>query len=154
MYGNTEPAQNKRAKRLTRAAGSLLQFFRRALTPVKRPLTSVHEVPEIPQDDHTIKKRSSSFSGEVFAELLIELPMHRRCIAAAHETGDMDALRNAVHQLLGAVAYCDAPELEEALRELQQALKTGEQHNIDICHERAINVLDSTLVYSGYRSYG
>ena len=154
MYGNTKPAQINRAKRFTRAAESLRLFFRRVLTPVHRPFTSLQEAPELPQDDRILKKRRPSFQRELFAELLIELPMHRRRLSAAHENGDMNTLGNAVHQLLGAVAYCEAPELEAALRELQLALKTREQHSIDIYHERAINVLDSILVYSGYRSYG
>ena len=50
--------------------------------------------------------------------------------------------------------YRDAPELEDALRELRLAIKTGDQHTIDIYQERAVNVIDSTLRYSGYRSHG
>jgi hypothetical protein len=65
----------------------------------------------------------------------------------------MDTLRKAVHQLLGAVAYCDAPELEEALRELRLAIKAGRQGAIKVYHEQLINVIDSTLRSSGYRSH-
>ena len=80
--------------------------------------------------------------------------MHRRQILRAWEAADIDTLRSAVHKLLGAVAYCDAPELEDALRELRLALKTDNQHTIDVYHERALNVIDSTLRYSGYQGRG
>ncbi|MGB5180412.1 MAG: Hpt domain-containing protein [Gammaproteobacteria bacterium] len=126
----------------------------RTLTPPDRRHSSAREAPPLPEDDRPFKGGRQSFSSGLFAELLIELPMHRHRLARAHECGDMDTLGNAVHQLLGAVAYCDAPELEEALRELRRAIKTGEQQSVDIYQQRAINVLDSTLRYSGYRGHG
>jgi HPt (histidine-containing phosphotransfer) domain-containing protein len=154
MESDKEPVKHHRPGRCKRAMDAVLQFFLRALTPVDRPLTSVREAPPLPEDDQLLKGRKQSFSGEMFAELLIELPMHRRRLILARESGDIDTLGSALHQLLGAVAYCDAPELEEALRELRLAIKTGEQHTIEVYHERAINVLDSTLRYSGYRGHG
>ena len=51
------------------------------------------------------------------------------------------------------MVYCDAAELEEALRELRLAIKAGKQHSIDVCHDRAINMLDSTLRYSGVHGH-
>jgi HPt (histidine-containing phosphotransfer) domain-containing protein len=153
MGSNKEPVKDHRSGRCRQAMDAVLQFFLRALTPVNRPLAAVPEVPPLPEDDQLLKGRKQSFSGEMFAELLLELPMHRRRLTQACESGDIDTLGNAVHQLLGAVAYCDAPELEEALRELRLAIKTGEQHTIKVYHERAINVIDSTLRYSGYRGH-
>jgi HPt (histidine-containing phosphotransfer) domain-containing protein len=151
MDGKIKPAQHSRTGRFTRAAARLQQFFTRALTPVDNPLTAAPEVPELPKDSQVPRGRRHSFSGEIFAELLTELPVHRRQISRAWEAGDLDTLRSTVHKLLGAVSYCDAPELEDALRELRLALKTEEQHTIEIYHERAINVINSTLRYSGYR---
>ena len=154
MDGKNKPAQHKHTGRITRTAEAVLQFFMRALTPVNNPLTVAPEVPELPEDTLAPKGRRQSFSGEIFAELLGELPVHRRQILRSWEAGDIDTLRSTVHKLLGAVAYCDAPELEEALRELRLALKTGNQHTIDVYHQRAINVIDSTLRYSGYQGHG
>ena len=154
MQGNKESARHLRRGHFKRAAEAVQQFFMRALTPVNRPLTPVHEAPPLPEDDRLMKGRKQSFSSELFAELLIELPVHRRQIVRAGEAGELETLRSVVHKLLGAVAYCDAPELEEALRELRLAIKTGEQQTIDVYQERAINVIDSTLRYSGYRSPG
>jgi HPt (histidine-containing phosphotransfer) domain-containing protein len=128
--------------------------FLRTLMPTDSPLTSGCKASQLPQHDQLLKVRKKAFSSELFAELLLELPMHRRRLSHACENGDIDTLRNAVHQLLGAVAYCDTPELEEALRELHLAIRTGKQGTIDIYHERAINALDSTLRFSGYRSHG
>ncbi len=154
MQGTKGAVEHHRRGLFRRIAESLLHFFMRSQTSVNRPPTEVPEVLPLPDNDRLMRGRKQQFYGELFAELLIELPLHRRRLARACESGDIDTLRNAVHQLLGAVAYCDAPELEDALRELQRAIKTGDQYTIDICQERAVNVIDSTLRYSGYRSHG
>ena len=133
---------------------AVLQFYLRDRAPVARPPTSVRDAAPLPLDGKRSKERKQSFSGELFAELLLELPMHRDRLARAGEDSDFDTLGNAIHQLLGAVAYCDAPELEDVLRELRLAIKTGERHAIDRCLERVINVIDSTLRYSGYPGDG
>ena len=148
MDGKNKPAQYSRTGRLTRAVACMQQFFTRALTPVNNPLTAVPELPVLPKDTQMPGRRRQSFSGEILAELLTELPMHRRQILCAWEAGDLDTLGSTVHKLLGAVVYCDAPELEEALRELRLALKTDDQHTIDVYHGRALNVIDSTLLSS------
>ena len=132
---------------------SVRHFFLRALAPAARPLTNRCKAPQQPGDDPPIKIRRQSFSSELFAELLLELPMHRQRLSGAAANDDMDTLGKAVHQLLGAVAYCDAPELEEALRVLRVAIKSGKQGAIKIYHEQVINVIDNTLRYSGYRSH-
>ncbi len=154
MQGNKGPEKHHPAGHFKRIAESVLQFLMRTLTPVDKPHTPACEAPPLAEDERRPERRKQVFSGELFAELLTELPMHRRRLARTHEGGDIDALGNAVHQLLGAVAYCDTPELEEALRELRLAIKTREQHSIDVYQQRAINVLDSTLRYSGYRGHG
>ena len=97
------------------------------------------------EDTRKPGQRRQSFSDEIFAELLTELPVHRHQISGAWEAGDLDTLRAAIHKLLGAVSYCDAPELEEVLCELQRALKADDQHTISVYHERVLNVIDSTL---------
>lgn len=154
MQDNKESARHHRSGYLRRTTEALRQFFLRSLTPVNNPLTPAHEPPQLPEDDRLPKGRKQSFSAELFAELLTELPAHRQQLVRAREDGDMATLGSTVHKLLGAVAYCDAPELEDALRELRLALKTGEQHTIGIYQQRALNVIDSTLRYSGYRSPG
>ena len=50
-----------------------------------------------------------SFSSELFAELLTELPEFQQKISQAYQADDLQGLRNDVHQLLGAIVYCDAP---------------------------------------------
>ena len=154
MDGKNKPVRHPRSERFTRATASVLQFFTRALTHANNPLTATPEVQELPQDTLVPKERGQSFSSELFAELLIELPEHRRQLVRAREASDRDTLGRVTHKLLGAVTYCDAPELEEVLRELRRALKTADQHTINVCHERALNVIDSTLRYSGYRCHG
>ena len=91
-----------------------------------------------------------AFSSELFVELLAELPDHQQKIREAYQAGDLQGLRDTVHQLLGAIVYCDAPELESALRSLHRALASENRGHIDICYERTVNTINSTLNYSGY----
>jgi two-component system sensor histidine kinase BarA len=107
--------------------------------------------PGLPEDDLRMEEACRNFPRELFARLLIELPSHRQIMSDAYAGGNDRQLRDCVHQLLGATAYCDAPELETGLRELQLALKTANRETIDFYYDRAINVVDSTLRYSGYR---
>jgi HPt (histidine-containing phosphotransfer) domain-containing protein len=153
MEGNKQAAKHLPAGCFSRAKETLLHFFLRVLAPAARPRTNRCNPSQRPQDDPPNRIHRQSFSSELFAELLLELPVHRQRLSGAAENGDMDTLRKAVHQLLGAVAYCDAPELEEALRELRLAIKAGRQGAIKVYHEQLINVIDSTLRSSGYRSH-
>jgi len=107
--------------------------------------------PPLPEDDLELDERLRSFPGEMFAQLLIELPDHRSTLADAWQAGDLERLGNSIHQLLGGAAYCDAPELTTGLRELRLALKTGDPETIGFYYQRAIDVIDTTLRYSGYR---
>jgi len=103
-----------------------------------------------PQQDVAPTRPRQSFSSELFAELLIELPEHQGNFLQAYQSGDLQSLKKHAHKLLGAVVYCDAPELESALRALQQALATTPD-TIDLCYTRLINTINNTLSYSGYR---
>ncbi|MBT8117950.1 MAG: Hpt domain-containing protein [Gammaproteobacteria bacterium] len=102
-------------------------------------------------DEQQLDAISRRFSREVFAQLLIELPAQRHDMHAAYAAGNHGRLRSCVHRMLGAAAYCDAPELEDGLRELQLALKTQHPQTIDRHFLHAIRVIDSTLVGCGYR---
>lgn len=106
----------------------------------------------LPEDDLELDLDSldRSFSSELFARLLLELPAHRRSIADAYKSDDTRQLGAHIHRLLGCAAYCDAPELVSGLRELRLALKTGDRKLIDFYYTQAIDVIDSTLRFSGY----
>lgn len=107
--------------------------------------------PDRRADEQQLDAISRKFSREVFAQLLIELPAQRHVMHEAYAAGNHGRLRNCVHQVLGAAAYCDAPELEDGLRELQLALKTQGPQTIDRHFWHAIRVIDSTLGSCGYR---
>ena len=124
---------------------SLLQRFTTAHTAAA-PLA-----PPLPEDDLELDEKLRSFPGEMFARLLIELPAHRSSLADAYQAGDLARLRSNVHQLLGGAAYCDAPELTTGLRELRLALKSDDPDTIRYYYLRAIDVIDATLRYSGYK---
>lgn len=113
-----------------------------------QPLTGA---PDRRSDELRLDALSRKFSREVFARLLVELPAQRHVIHEAHTAGNYRRLRDCVHQMLGAAAYCDTPELEDGLRELHLALKTGHAQTIERHFHHAIRVIDSTLGSSGYR---
>ena len=81
---------------LTRTSQQLLEHFKS--TPVETRTT----------DDNELQPNSvrHSFSSELFAELLIELPEHQKNISQAYEAGNLYDLRNNVHQLLFFLVDC------------------------------------------------
>ena len=128
----------------------------RAIRDFLRRFTAANTVttppePVLPEDDLELDERLQSFPDEMFARLLIELPGHRHELADAFEAADFPRLRNNVHQLLGGAAYCNAPELTTGLRELRLALKTDDPQTIRYYYLRAIDIIDTTLRYSGFQ---
>jgi HPt (histidine-containing phosphotransfer) domain-containing protein len=101
--------------------------------------------------EHPPLEADENFSSEMFVQLLLELPAHRRDIAESWRAGDLQRLRSCVHRLLGATVYCEAPELEEALRELRRALHSGDSSSIALQHAHALEAIDTALSCSGYR---
>ena len=113
-----------------------------------------NEYPEqddpLPANDPHFDELTRSFSTELYAKLVMELPDHREHINDAYRSGDFPRLRHRVHQLLGCAAYCNAPELVTGLRQLRLALKTGDHKLIDLYFTRAVNVIDCTIKSSAY----
>jgi HPt (histidine-containing phosphotransfer) domain-containing protein len=114
------------------------------------PALNAGNMPDFAADGTTRERCRQPFSNEMFAELLIELPGRQGELSQAYRTGNPRILRDQVHQLLGAVAYCDLPELEAALRTLHRALITKDPDNIDNCYAQACSAINSTLTHSGY----
>jgi len=134
-------------------ASSARQLLRDAPKPADRPAADTDNIPGLANNALALDKRQQTFSSEMFAELLIELPDFQKKISQAWQTNDRHSLRSHLHQLLGAVAYCDAPELETALRKFHQAIKTetpDTPDSIDACYTHAFNAINSTLQHSGY----
>jgi hypothetical protein len=138
------------AGRLLAATGKIIARMRRALDRAGTGNNAQDSLQSSPVE-YPSRDLDDEFSSEMFVQLLLELPVHRRAIAESWQAGDLQQLRSCVHQLLGAVVYCDAPELENALRELRCALHTGDTSGIALQHARALDVIDTTLSYSGYR---
>ena len=155
MHTNSTPPPdngNRRADRLLAEAGKINAWIRRMLGKMhngtgSKPPGSVQTAPgkQPPQDF------ADCFTTEMFVQLLLELPAHRHDIAESWLAGDLQQLRSCVHRLLGATVYCDAPELENALRELRRALHCGDPSRIALQHARTLEVIDTTLDCSGCR---
>lgn len=129
----------------------MLDCCRRVLTPSGPPVQRPDKPPPRPEDDQELGRLGRRFSSEIFAHLLLELPARRSSMDAAYKTGDYRRLRDSLHQLLGATAYSDTPELDAGLRKLQLALQTRDRASIDLNFTRAMNIIDNTLRCSGYR---
>jgi HPt (histidine-containing phosphotransfer) domain-containing protein len=90
-------------------------------------------------------------ASELFARLLLELPAHRRELHSALRTGDQERLARAAHKLLGAVVYCNLPELAEALRELKRMTESGDATRTGPALDKVLRQIDELLACSGYR---
>ena len=103
--------------------------------------------PPLPQPkiDSRLERLSREFRREMYAHLLHELPDYREKMARAYAAGDNQRLHSIVHQITGAVAYCDARELEQELRRLLMALRLDNHHVIAAYYQRVIDCLDATL---------
>lgn len=148
MGNGDKPAPGSPASRLQR----MLNFCRRVLTPAGPGPGLPGEPP--PVYDPELDRLEQRFSNEMFARLLLELPARRGELDTAYRSGDFRRLGRTVHQLIGATAYCAAPELDSALRELRLALQTGEHDRIERHFIQAINQIDNTLRDSGSRRDG
>jgi HPt (histidine-containing phosphotransfer) domain-containing protein len=143
----------------TRLKSRMTGFLKKAWHGLLQPDTAAHpqmtgldvpELPILPEDDLRLESLAREFSRELFAQLLLELPDHRSRMAQAHADDNYRRLRDSVHQILGAAAYCEAYELETCLRELRLALKTEDPHTIDVYFIRTMDIIDTTLHASGH----
>lgn len=145
MGTDNSPAPGTPASWLQRMLTSCLQAL--------RPTTTTEDPPGglalLTEDDPELNRLGQRFSNELFARLLLELPAHRKRLSTAYTGGNLPGLRDNIHQLLGATAYCDAPELDAGLRELRQALESGDTANIEQSFTRAIGIIDAILCSSG-----
>jgi HPt (histidine-containing phosphotransfer) domain-containing protein len=92
---------------------------------------------------------AARFSSELFASLLLELPEHRQALLDAHGNRDLGQLGSCAHKLLGAVVYCDLPELAAALRQLQQAVRSDDIRAVTPCCNASVQAIDTLLAKSG-----
>ena len=150
MKGNNRPLVQRFTRNLANTAQQLLQQFMQTPAPPDRPTTDAGRMPDLSTDAAAPGRIRQSFANEMFAELLIELPDHQEKFSQARRTGDRQGLRDHVHRLLGAVAYCDAPELESALRTLHSSLATNDTDRIDSAYVQARSAIDNVLRHSGH----
>lgn len=94
---------------------------------------------------------SDRLASELFARLLLELPDHRRDLMAAYRENDLDLLARRTHKLLGAVMYCDLPELAAALQTLRLTRGENNAEELRLAYGRTISTIDHLLQKSGYR---
>jgi hypothetical protein len=95
------------------------------------------------EEDPHLHALGQRFTQELLDKLMAELPRHRQDMVSAYAKHDYRTLRNCVHQLLGAVVYCNTGLLEEDLRELHEALKVENPHIINVYYHRVIATLDA-----------
>lgn len=95
---------------------------------------------------------SGKLASELFARLLLELPEHRHDLQLAYRDGSDEQLERSAHKLLGAVVYCELPELASALRELKQTIKSGDDELTGPAFGKTLRLIDDLLACSGYHA--
>ena len=150
MKNDKQPLRQRLTAALCNNSRQWLQLLTATRTAADAPSKEISNTSKLLHVDLPPDSVRHSFSSELFAELLTELPEFQQKISQAYEDGDLQDLRNNIHQLLGAVVYCDAPELEGALRAFHRALTTNSTNDINVCYLRAFNTINSTLAYSGF----
>ncbi len=129
-------------KMLQRISGLLTR--RDVMTPTAAP-EIVSAENNYPPD--TVAAR---FSSELFASLLLELPEHRHALLDAHASQDIDALGRCTHKLLGAVVYCDLPELTRSLHKLQHVIRSEDVNAVTPACNASVQAIEALLAKSGY----
>ena len=95
---------------------------------------------------------SERLASELFARLLLELPEHRHDLQSAYRDGRNKQLERSAHKLLGAVVYCELPELASALRELKQTINSGDDELTVPAFGKTLRLIDDLLASSGYHA--
>jgi HPt (histidine-containing phosphotransfer) domain-containing protein len=93
---------------------------------------------------------SDKLASELFARLLLELPEHRRDLQSAYRGGNNEYLERCAHKLLGAVVYCELPDLAAALRELKQTTIAEDAAQAKLAFGKVMQLIDDLLACSGY----
>ena len=115
-------------------------------TPAAAPATAVDANKS---ETNTV---SAHFASELFASLLLELPEHRQALLRAHAARDIGELSRCTHKLLGAVVYCDLPELSGALRKLQEVIRAEDTDGITPACTASVQAIETLLAKSGLTS--
>jgi HPt (histidine-containing phosphotransfer) domain-containing protein len=100
--------------------------------------------------DTALAGLSDKLASELFARLLLELPEHRRDLQSAYQDGNSEHLERSAHKLLGAVVYCELPELAAALRELKRTTVAGDAAQAEPAFGKVMRLIDDLLACSGY----
>ncbi|MDA1300598.1 MAG: response regulator [Proteobacteria bacterium] len=83
----------------------------------------------------------AELAAELLTLLIANLPADQQAINDAFKQGDTQALRDAVHKLMGAVRYCGVPRLNQAVERVETIIKSGPGPDVG----RALNVLNGEV---------
>ena len=74
---------------------------------------------------HAIEQAGGNpeLARELFTMLLQELPVLKNKLNQAYNNADNESLWNLAHKIHGSTAYCGVPLLEQATRDLENAIK-------------------------------
>jgi len=127
----------------------ILKLRQAAGSPPSLPETAPAQVHAGPPGKDAPEDLSEKLSREMLASLVLELPEHREALTRAYHGNDHEALADGVHKLLGAVAYCDLPELNASLRNLRGAAIAGESALMRQYHQQTLFAIDEILSRCG-----
>ena len=98
---------------------------------------------------HAIKQAGGNpdLAKELFTMLLKELPDLKSKLNQAFSDGDEQGLWDHAHKIYGSTAYCGVPALNNAARELEEAIKAKASNIAD--RIQAVNKAIDELLMDG-----
>ncbi len=105
---------------------------------------SEHEIFDLEQSIQ-LAGGSEQLANELFPMLVSELPVHKKNLLAAKETGDLHDLKKFIHKLHGGSKYCGVPSLQNAAADFERIIDNQHIDRIDKALEEVINAIDELV---------
>lgn len=85
---------------------------------------------------------------EMLHSVAEDLQLTRQRIITAYAAGETRQLRDELHRTLGGLTYVRTPQLDEALRAFQKAIRTSPQHRkeLDVLYELVLETINNYWV--------
>ncbi|GKS62684.1 sensor histidine kinase [Candidatus Nitrosocosmicus sp.] len=104
---------------------------------------------ELPPIDYegmlTLYRGQRAEVDEMLHSLAEDLQRTRQRIKNAYAAGEAKQIRDELHRTLGGLTYIRAPQLDEALRAFQKAIRTSPHHRkeLDVLYQLVLNAIDN-----------
>lgn len=86
------------------------------------PMNAEFDTPPLLDPDDALERAGGrpEVAAELFTMLCRSLPATAETLQEAHDTNDLDRLRDAAHRLRGAALYCGVPRMRAQVTEIER----------------------------------